>query len=63
MQRIQRRYRDVHLCRLFLQMAASAPSKEWRGHVEQTKQHDEAIKAVLPTTFTQLALIGNEVGW
>lgn len=43
------------------QMAASAAGKEWRGHVEQTKKHEEAIQASLPVTTTQLALIGTEV--
>lgn len=43
-------------------MAASAAGKEWRGHVEQTKKHEEAIQAALPVTTTQLALIGTEVG-
>ncbi|CAN0449637.1 unnamed protein product, partial [Hapterophycus canaliculatus] len=42
-------------------MAASAVGKEWRGHVEQTKKHEEAIQAALPVTTTQLALIGTEV--
>lgn len=42
-------------------MAASAAGKEWRGHVEQTKKHEEAIQAALPVTTTQLALIGTEV--
>lgn len=42
-------------------MAASAGGKEWRGHVEQTKKHEEAIQAALPVTTTQLALIGTEV--
>lgn len=41
-------------------MAPSAAGKEWRGHVEQTKKHEEAIQAALPVTTTQLALIGNE---
>lgn len=45
-----------------MQMAASAAGKEWRGHVEQTKKHEEAIQAALPVTTTQLALIGTEVG-
>ncbi|CAM9874543.1 unnamed protein product [Ectocarpus sp. 13 AM-2016] len=44
-----------------MQMAASAAGKEWRGHVEQTKKHEEAIQAALPVTTTQLALIGTEV--
>ncbi|CAN0374930.1 unnamed protein product, partial [Pylaiella littoralis] len=44
-----------------LKMAASAAGKEWRGHVEQTKKHEEAIQAALPVTTTQLALIGTEV--
>lgn len=43
-------------------MAASAAGKEWRGHVEQTKKHEEAIQTALPVTTTQLALIGTEVG-
>lgn len=42
-------------------MPASAVGKEWRGHVEQTKKHEEAIRTALPLTSTQLALIGNEV--
>ncbi|CAB1106597.1 unnamed protein product [Ectocarpus sp. CCAP 1310/34] len=44
-----------------MQMAASAAGKEWRGHVEQTKKHEEAIQAALPVTTTQLALIGTEL--
>lgn len=44
-----------------MQMAACAAGKEWRGHVEQTKKHEEAIQAALPVTTTQLALIGTEV--
>eukprot|EP00752_Nemacystus_decipiens_P004581 g4181.t1 len=44
-----------------LKMAASAAGKEWRGHVGQTKKHEEAIQAALPVTNTQLALIGTEV--
>lgn len=48
--------------RACMQMAASAAGKEWRGHVEQTKKHEEAIQAALPVTTTQLALIGTEVG-
>eukprot|EP00904_Undaria_pinnatifida_P000259 jgi/Undpi1/10233/HiC_scaffold_28.g12686.m1 len=44
-----------------LKMAASTAAKEWRGHVEQTKKHEEAIQVALPVTTTQLALIGAEV--
>lgn len=46
-----------------VQMSALALDREWRGHVEQTKKHEEAIQAALPVTTTQLALIGTEVGW
>lgn len=42
-------------------MSALAVDKEWRGHVEQTKKHEEAIQAALPVTTTQLSLIGTEV--
>ena len=42
-------------------MAASTAGKEWRGHVEQTRKHEEAIQVALPVTTTQLALIGAEV--
>ncbi|CAM9905473.1 unnamed protein product, partial [Laminaria digitata] len=44
-----------------LKMAASTAGKEWRGHVEHTKKHEEAIQLALPVTTTQLALIGAEV--
>lgn len=43
-------------------MLASSEGQEWRGHVEQTKKHEEAIQAALPITSTQLAVVGNEVG-
>lgn len=43
-------------------MPAWSIDKDWRGHVEETKKHQEAIQAALPLTSTQLALIGNEVG-
>lgn len=43
------------------QVPVSSAGKEWRGHVDQTKKHEDAIQAALPVTSTQLQLIGNEV--
>ncbi|CAM9462017.1 unnamed protein product [Sphacelaria rigidula] len=44
-----------------LKVPVSSAGKEWRGHVDQTKKHEDAIQAALPVTSTQLQLIGNEI--
>eukprot|EP00164_Ancoracysta_twista_P003997 GFYU01005365.1.p1 GENE.GFYU01005365.1~~GFYU01005365.1.p1 ORF type:complete len:446 (+),score=156.09 GFYU01005365.1:97-1434(+) len=44
-----------------LKLHISSDNKEWRTHLEQTKQHDDVISAALPSTREQLEKLAQEV--
>lgn len=47
--------------RLKLPPAAAGAGREWRGHIEQTKQHEARVREHMPDTRAQLQVIQAEV--